>query len=334
MPTSFDNYAPFDSGAGANAMEVLWRKMMQHNHGDGVLASNILPASENEMSCYADNTGMQVKVRVGQVWLKGHWGESTSEKTLPISAAHATLDRIDRVIARAVYTTSSTPGRIELDVITGTAAASPIAPPLVTNTSKCEIPIAKVTVQAAASSITADRVTDERERVGWGMFTSTWTPTLYSEGTFGSLGASPVGLGTGSRSLCTYSRLGKIVQIRYDFVWGTAPYNGGTGRIYTTLPPGMVATDTYNEPGGTDHRLPAHLWTTSTGFQDWLGTALIGPGDNLVFPFFTVSPTDTSIHWYRIAQPPAGGAGTGLPFVSGGYPEGGLLIINGLLEIQ
>lgn len=334
MPTSFDNYAPFDSGAGANAMEVLWRKMMQHNHGDGVLAANVLPASADEMECYADNTGMQVKVSVGQVWLKGHWGESSSEKTLPVSAAHSTLDRIDRVIARAVYTTGSTPGRIELDVITGTAAASPVAPPLVTNTSKCEVPIAQVRVNATVGSITADKVTDERQRVGWGMFTNTWTPPLYFEGAFGSLGTTSVGLGTGGSKQCTYSITGKIVQIRYQFDWGTAPYNGGTGRIYTTLPPGMVATDTYAEQGGTDHRIPAHLLTTSTGAQDWLGTALVSPGDTRVWPFFTISPTNTGINWYSIAVHPGGGTGTGVPFISGGYPEGGLLTINGLLEIQ
>lgn len=333
MPTSFDNYAPFDSGIGSNAMEDLWRKMMQHNHGDGVLAANVLPESANEMSCYADNTGMQVKVRIGQVWLKGHWGESTSEKTLPISAAHATLARIDRVIVRAVYTTGSTPGRIELDVITGTAAASPVAPPMVTNSSKCEIPVAQVVVSAAASSITADKVADERQRVGWGMFTDSFVPPLYYEGAHESLGATSVNMGTGAVRKCTYSQLGKIVQIRYEFTWGTGPYNGGTGRIYTTLPPGMVATDTYAEPGGTDHRIPAHLWT-ATGGPDWLGTALVSPGDTRVWPFFSVSATNSRIAWYRIAGHPGGGAGTGTPFISGGWPEGGQLIINGLLEIQ
>lgn len=270
--------------------------------------------------------------------MKGHWGQSTSEKTLPISAAHATLSRIDRVIARAVYTTPSTPGRIELDVITGTAAASPVAPPLVTNTSKCEVPIAQVQVNAAVGSITADKVTDERKRVGRGMFTDTFEPPLYGEGAFGSRSALSVGMGAGATRKCTYSQLGKIVQIRYEFTWGSpGTYNGRTGRIYTTLPPGMVATDTYAEPGGTDHRIPAHLKTNTTAgvwTGEWLGTALVSPGDTLVFPFFSASATNSLISWYTIAAHPAGGSGTGTPSIPGQFPEGGFLVINGLLEIQ
>jgi hypothetical protein len=101
---------------------------------------------------------MQVKVATGQAWMRGHFGQSTSIKTLPIAAAHATLARKDIVVLRADFVDNE----IEVDVITGTAAASPVAPSTTQNTSVWETLLAIVDVPAAAVTITSGNVVDYR----------------------------------------------------------------------------------------------------------------------------------------------------------------------------
>lgn len=155
MAVTLDAYAPFDSGAGANATEDTWRKMMRHVNGS---ASGVLRGIANEFQVYADSTGMQVKARTGECWLRGHWGESTVEKTMGIAAAHATLARIDRAVLRL----DTVNNRIETDVLTGTAAASPAVPSLTQSSSIWETSLAKISVPAADTSIDAGQVTDDR----------------------------------------------------------------------------------------------------------------------------------------------------------------------------
>lgn len=154
MAVLFDLYAPFDSGAGANVTEDTWRKMMKWaGHATGVLRGQ-----DNALATTGDSSGMQVKVATGQVWIEGHWGQSTSIKTVPLTAAHATLARKDYIVARADFVNN----RIELDAVTGTPAASPVVPSLTRNSSVYEVQLAEVAVAAAASTISSGNVTDRR----------------------------------------------------------------------------------------------------------------------------------------------------------------------------
>lgn len=156
MATSLDSYAPFDTGAGSGVTEPTWRKMMGHLTlgRNGVLYGS----ASNNMEVYADSTGMQVKVRTGEVWIKGHWGEVASEKTLTIAAANATLSRKDRVVVRCDFSNDL----IELDVLTGTAASSPSAPALTQSSSIWEVSLAIVDIPASDTNISSSQVTDKR----------------------------------------------------------------------------------------------------------------------------------------------------------------------------
>lgn len=149
-----DEYTPFDNGPGANAQEDQWRALMRYQVQTGVLRN-----VDQELQVYGDSTGMQVKVRIGQCLITGHWGRITAEDTLPITAAHATLARRDIVVARADFLFNN----ISLDVVTGTAASSPVAPALTRNTSQWEIPLAIVQVDAGVSTIAANKVLDARQ---------------------------------------------------------------------------------------------------------------------------------------------------------------------------
>ncbi|MFI9817568.1 hypothetical protein [Saccharothrix variisporea] len=152
MATSLTTYAPFDSGAGASVTESTWRSFMKYMIDTGPLA-NVL----NEFEVYADSSGMQVKVKSGECWIQGHWGQKTTETTLAISSNSTGSTRIDRVILRANFTTDV----IELDVLTGTASA----PAVTTNTSVWEVSLATVSVANGAVTIAAGNVTDDRRRV-------------------------------------------------------------------------------------------------------------------------------------------------------------------------
>lgn len=155
MPTSLDVYAPFDDGPGANTMESTWRKFARY-----MLETGIIRTAGNRFNTFGDSSGMQVKVDTGECWIQGHYGENASVKTLPIAAAHATLARLDRVVLRADFVNN----RVELDVLTGTAATTPVLPTLTTNTSVWEVSLAQVSVAAGATGITSSDVTDDRTR--------------------------------------------------------------------------------------------------------------------------------------------------------------------------
>jgi hypothetical protein len=155
MAVTLNSYAPFDTGAGANVTEATWRDMMRHMHQG---ASGVIRGFANEFSVYADSSGMQVKVRTGECWMRGHWGTSTAEKTLPIATAHATFARKDRVVLRADFTNN----RIEVDVLTGTAAASPSAPAVSQTSVVWETSLSVVDVPAAVSTISSARPVDNR----------------------------------------------------------------------------------------------------------------------------------------------------------------------------
>lgn len=328
-----EQYAPFNEGAGADTAESMWRNFMRHMRDDGVIATREYPNPPDELIVYADSTGMQVKVWKGEVWIRGHWGELLDEHVQTLSPSDPTNPRIDRVVARADFVAN----RVEFDVLTGTPAGSPVAQALTNNTSRWEIPLAQVRVDPGVVTISADKVTDERIRVGYGIFNS-WTPPLYYEaGVVG--GTNAVGLGSTNNpqtgwpaaKYCRYHRRGTMVQIRYDFRWGGQPgFAGGWDRIWTPLPPGMVHAN--NGPS----RLTAHLWVQKPDGSDtdWRGTALIDGGSTRMYPMFNLSETRADMGFYRIASSSALTAGTGIPLISAGYPEGGSLVIAGVIEVQ
>jgi hypothetical protein len=146
-------YFPFDSGQGANVTESQWSLMAQNWLNTGVIKGAL-----NELLTYADSTGMQVKVKSGQAWMKGHFYQSDAEVILAIAAANSSNPRIDRVIVRVDWTANT----IQLSVLQGIPAASPTAPALTQNSSRWEISLAQVYVAANATTIASGNVTDER----------------------------------------------------------------------------------------------------------------------------------------------------------------------------
>lgn len=154
---------------------------------------------------------MSVQVAPGRLWLNGDavvrqgvylLEQSTALTGLTIATAHATLPRIDLVVARDFDSSpdggsaGSDAGTIE--VITGTPNASPVAPTVPGSA----VALAEVRVNAAVTSILAASITDRRPMPmtvtphvvagGTGLVSSATlnltTPTSERGGTFWSAG--------------------------------------------------------------------------------------------------------------------------------------------------
>lgn len=172
MAVSLDTYGPFDSGAGANAMEAQWRAFMRRTSISGVMRN-----VANEMQVYGDSSGLQVKVKTGDVWIEGHGGSLTSEKTLPLASNSSGQPRWDLVVARCDFVNN----RIELDVLTGTAAVDPLVPSVTRSSSIWEVPLATVLVLSGDTSTDAGDVLDARQWGGPPVATVTDDYLLYGD---------------------------------------------------------------------------------------------------------------------------------------------------------
>ena len=103
-------------------------------------------------------TGLQVDVLSGACFMNGRGASSNTTTTLTLNPAHVTLARRDRVVARFNYSTRL----VEIIVLEGTAASSPVAPSIVRTDSYKYLSLAEVLIPAGASTITQSQIVDTR----------------------------------------------------------------------------------------------------------------------------------------------------------------------------
>lgn len=148
----------FDSIAGDRIYTSdAWSEIIYALIGDGY---EVVDADAG-MSVIANSpAAMNVKVNLGRVFVRGRYFEVYSaQEVVTITAAHATLSRIDRIVVRLSYTART----ITLAAKAGTPAASPTAPALQRDTSIWELSLAQVAVGPAVVSIVTGNITDERD---------------------------------------------------------------------------------------------------------------------------------------------------------------------------
>ena len=122
------------------------------------LVSDGIIANVGGMLQVTPKSGMQVQVATGRAILDSRWMNSDTVATLTISAAHATLPRIDTVVAVLEYSNRL----IHFVVRKGTAASSPSAPAIRRNANYFELVLASIRIPAGASTITSAMITDRR----------------------------------------------------------------------------------------------------------------------------------------------------------------------------
>ena len=110
-------------------------------------------------------TTMNVSVAPGIGWINDSNGNGVcwwfdTAITLAIDAAHSTLNRIDRIIVE--WQTTDYSDLPEVKVLKGTASSSASAPTLSNTSTLRQISLARVSVPAGTTALTASLITDER----------------------------------------------------------------------------------------------------------------------------------------------------------------------------
>lgn len=143
-------------------------EVMRWLHGR---TSGVFAAAGNAAVAALETPGMAVTVTDGTGWLTDAGGNGVvwwndTEKTtgakliLNVEMADAVLDRIDRVIVE--WETTNYVDLPEIKVLKGTASSTAEAPALTNNSTVRQISLARVSLAAGITAITASMITDER----------------------------------------------------------------------------------------------------------------------------------------------------------------------------
>ena len=96
----------------------------------------------------------------GIVWWIDDYQSNGSNLTLTVDTASATYDRIDRVVVE--WETTNYVALPTVKLLKGAPAASPAAPALTNDTLKRQISLARISIPAGATTLSAANLTDER----------------------------------------------------------------------------------------------------------------------------------------------------------------------------
>ena len=103
---------------------------------------------------------MSVSLSTGKAWIEGYYYYNDAAKAVVVTAADGALNRIDRIILRCDYLTNL---ENTVEILTGTAAATPVAPSLTRAGGVYEISLAQIYVGAAVAAVYTADITDERD---------------------------------------------------------------------------------------------------------------------------------------------------------------------------
>ena len=156
--------------------------------------SGVFGANGNAAVAALDTPGMAVTVSDGVGWMSNGngdgvvwWNDSeaanTSKLQLSIDAADGVLNRIDRIIVE--WKTTNYVDRPEIKVLKGSVSSTAKAPDLTNNGTVRQISLARITVNAGVTAITASMITDERLDTGVCGLVTDWvsidTSMMYSQ---------------------------------------------------------------------------------------------------------------------------------------------------------
>ena len=144
-----------------------------------VIKTGVVHSKYDDLKVTA-HAGMAISVGYGRAWINGHWFfNDTAYTDLVIATAPSGSNaRIDRVVLR--LDTSTDVRSVALDVLTGAAAAAPVAPALTRGGTVYEIALADIYVGAGVLSITNANITDQRGNGSLCGWAASVTPAIMS----------------------------------------------------------------------------------------------------------------------------------------------------------
>lgn len=148
-----------------------------------LFTTGVMPNPSTNLQVSAGNDGMTVQVAAGFAVIDGGLCQEKETRTLEVTAADNTYDRIDTVVLR--WNENVDVRNADLYVVAGTPAVNPVRPTLQRNNSIYEIGLADVFITKRVATITNDKITDTRyeaERCGVVSSISEFdTTTLYQQ---------------------------------------------------------------------------------------------------------------------------------------------------------
>lgn len=133
-----------------------------------IIASGVLRSANDDLKVTA--SGLNLTVKAGRAWIKGHYYNNTTDYSLPAVIAPTGGSRIDRVVLR--FDNSIGVRAITIEYVQGTAATSPVAPALTRNDTTYDLCLAEITVAANASSVSVEDTRSNADICGWVYSTS------------------------------------------------------------------------------------------------------------------------------------------------------------------
>lgn len=162
----------------------------------------------------------------------------------------------------------------------------------------------------------------------WGAF----TPKMMTQGANNGGPKAEVNLGTGGlmRRDAWWSLVGKKLEFSYHFQFGTSGIYCPPGDVYVPLPTHVNGQSFRNVPHTS--WCHAHLYINQPQLvADFIGSGLLLDNRYDIIPFFPIHGNSTTTKPYRIALT-NGTPGTSIPYVPGGFAQGGELHLNGTVE--
>ena len=153
-----DNYPIYDRAVDSSTLSTMINEFV---------STGVFPKEQDGFTVTAGD-GMTVNVSPGSAIIKGTTCIEKDARTLTIQAADSTYDRIDSVILR--YDNSENVRAIDLYVLKGTAASTPVQPTLTREGTIFEIALANIYIPVNSTTISDERITDTRgdiSRCGW-----------------------------------------------------------------------------------------------------------------------------------------------------------------------
>ena len=111
-----------------------------------------------ELGVAAPGNGMSVTISIGRAWINGYFYGNDAPMLLPVANADGNLDRKDAVVLRWDINKRS----IGVQILQGTAASTPKAPPIVRAVEQYDLKIAEIIVAKGTTTITQSMITDCR----------------------------------------------------------------------------------------------------------------------------------------------------------------------------
>jgi hypothetical protein len=227
-------------------------------------------AQGGALAATADGTNMNVTIAEGMAYIQGHFYNNTAPKIMTHATADPNYDRIDRIVARLDKNQGTR--AINIVIKQGTPASSPVEPSLQRDAYIVEIPIARVLITKALSTISQAKVTDERGTLldpiqYWAQIATinSLLATKVDSSIFGSwIPISLFGGATGSAYYKIDNLPGgrsKVSLIIYISMANTL----NTDVIFATLPSGARPAGNLAFPANMSGACPIQILINSTG---------------------------------------------------------------------